>query len=299
MALADKKEQRLLKTLTEREREVLEVVCQHPELQLQEIVAQGLIRKEDGEPIKLGTLKSYMQRLYNKLHIESRDRMVLHLEYCHLLEPKDTPGLVTRLTEFFAHGLKERRMVLIASIATICLIILAVRIFWPKPSPTIPCENIELAQEIFPQLEGIVLLTPFSDREHSAVFRCEGVRDSSSQSIHLSFEDSGEPEQYGFFGIGGFNGLDISSIYSELCVLVRADEDDPTSFWLNMKDVAESEGRVRVEVPATSNWEKMCVELSQYDVNQGVDLGQLANISFGFDNRTGSADLWIGGLEFR
>ena len=299
MAISEREKRRRLKRLTEKERTVLEVVCRHPELQFQEIVAKELIRKDDGQPIKIGTIKSHMGHIYDKLNIESRDRLGLDREYCHLLDHKDTPGPAEKLVQFYARGPIEKLVLMFTSFAAISLIVLVVYAFWPKPAPTIPCENLELAQGIFPQLKDIVLLKPFSDREHSGVFKCEGVRDADSLSVHLSFEDTGEPEQYGFFGVVGFNGLDVS-IYSELCVVARAEE-DPRNFWLNMKDVTSStgdDGRVFMKAPPTFGWEEMCVELKQYE-DQGVDLSQLENISFGFDNRTGTSEIWIGSLEFK
>ena len=296
----DSEKERRLTDLTKREREVLEAICLHKNLQLQEIARKGLIRKGNNKPIAVGTLKAYMQKLYDKLGIESRDRMGLEREYCPLIESGDAMRW-----EAEKSWLTKNRMFLftVALVGSI-FVILAFVVGQTLSDEPLPCENLEIAREVFPQLAGELPLEPFSNKESSRVFICEGVRDlvhNATVSVHLSYEDGGVSTQYGYFGISGFNGFDVSA-YNEFCLQAYAKE-PRQGFWVNLKDVSSPPGfdtRIPVVVPATFSWMEICVELQEYrDRNEGLDLSQLENVNLGFDNRTGTAEVWISGFEFR
>ena len=288
-----------LKDLTKREREVLEVICLHKNLQLQEIARKGLIRKRNNKPIAIGTLKAYMQKLYDKLGIESRDRMGLEREYCPLIEASDAIQWEAKKS-----WLTHKGNLLIGILVVSFFVILVIVIGRTLREEPLPCEKLEIAQGIFPQLAGTLPLEPFSNRESSRGFVCEGVRDlvyNATLSVHLSFEDRDSSTQYGYFGIGGFHGFDVSS-YDKFCFQAYAKEPQQ-HFWVNLKDVPSPKGfdtRIHVEVPATFSWVEICVKLEEYrDRNEELDLSQLENVNLGFDNRTGTAEVWISSFEFR
>jgi hypothetical protein len=166
----------------------------------------------------------------------------------------------------------------------------------PFPEP-IACNNPAVAKNVFPHLAEVEGQSSFYGPVDEPLYACEAVYDivhTQPMAVHLKYENAGE--NFGWWGIGTPNGYDASS-YSEICFWGFARQPNQ-AFRLKMKDMTPKENGVIVILEQANQWTQLCIDLTKF-AELGIRLDRLENVNLGFEQPTGSAEVWVTDFEFK
>lgn len=166
----------------------------------------------------------------------------------------------------------------------------------PFPEP-IACNSPAVAKNVFPDLAEVEGQNSFYGPVDEPLYACEAVYDivhTQPLAVHLKYENAGE--NFGWWGIGTPNGYDASS-YSEICFWGFARQPNQ-AFRLKMKDTTSKENGVIVILEQANQWTQLCADLTKF-ADLGIRLDRLENVNLGFEQPTGSAEVWVTDFEFK
>lgn len=148
--------------------------------------------------------------------------------------------------------------------------------------------------EFFPQFIRFNTFIGAADPlENIDYFSCEvlNLPNAQKKAIKFIFQKSEIYNNFGYFGIGPLFGFD-ASLYKSICLSVYC-ETQKQNFWLNIKDLDGREGRELIPININLEEEPICISLDTYIENHHVNISQLENINIGFDNISGSSEIWL------
>jgi len=172
----------------------------------------------------------------------------------------------------------------------------------PTDTPTvvpepIACNSPAVTKNVFPQLADVDGQIPFYGPVDEPKYACEAVYDivhNQPLAVHIKYENTGR--NFGYWGIATPKGSDAKS-YSEICFWVYAQQPNQ-SFRLKMKDTSLKENGVIIILEEVNQWTQICTDLTEFS-DLGIQLDRLENINLGFEQRTGSAEIWVADFEFK
>ena len=165
---------------------------------------------------------------------------------------------------------------------------------FPEP---IACNSPAVTKNLFPQLSDISEQLSFYGPLEESGYVCEAVYDivhTQSLAIHITYKNIGE--NVGWWGIGTPNGYDAAS-YDRICFWAYAQQPNQ-AFRLKMKDTTGKENGVVTILEPANQWTEICTDLNKF-ADLGIKLNSLENINLGFEQPTGSAEIWVADFEFR
>jgi hypothetical protein len=166
----------------------------------------------------------------------------------------------------------------------------------PFPEP-IACNSPAVAKSVFPHLADVEGQNSFYGPVDEPLYACEAVYDivhTQPLAVHLKYENAGE--NFGWWGIGVLNGYDASA-YSKICFWGFAGQPNQ-AFRLKMKDTTPKENGVIVILEQANQWTQLCTDLTKF-VELGIRIDRLENLNLGFEQPTGSAEVWVADFEFK
>ena len=172
----------------------------------------------------------------------------------------------------------------------------------PAHTPTlvpnsIACNSPAVTKNLFPQFANVDGQIPFYGPADEPKYSCEAVYDivhSQPLAVHLKYENVGA--NFGWWGVATPNGYDATS-YTELCFWAYAQQPNQ-AFRLKMKDTTPKESGVIVILEQASQWTEICSDLTKF-AELGIRLDRLENVNLGFEQPTGSAEVWVADFEFK
>jgi hypothetical protein len=170
----------------------------------------------------------------------------------------------------------------------------------PTPSPlpdAFACNSPFVTRDIFPQLADETGQFPFYGPETESRFTCEGVYDifhSEPIAVHIVYENFGN--NFGWWGIATVNGYDVS-LHSEICFWAYAQEPDQ-SFRMKMKDITGKEEGIVVTITVPNQWRQVCTDISTF-AELGIQVNKIENVNLGFEQPTGSVEIWVDDFELK
>jgi hypothetical protein len=172
----------------------------------------------------------------------------------------------------------------------------------------IACNLPPVTINLFPQLMDVTGQFPMYGPVGEVTetnFLCEAVSDivhNEPLAVHIKYEltynENNEPN-VGWWGIATPNGYDASE-HSQICFWAYA-EQPYQSFRLKMKDTSgrsENEKWVDIILDEANKWKEICTEVTRFS-DQGINVESLENVNLGFQEPTGSAEIWVADFEFR
>lgn len=166
----------------------------------------------------------------------------------------------------------------------------------------IACNHPAVTANLFPQLEGVNGQFPMYGPEGDPNILCQAVYDivhtPGKMAVHFKYENVGT--NFGWWGIAikDPNSYDASQ-HSQVCFWVYAQQPNQ-SFHVKMKDKSEpkkEEGEV-VITQATNKWEQICTDISRF-AGKGIQVDKMDNVNLGFEQPTGSSEIWVADFEFK
>jgi hypothetical protein len=172
----------------------------------------------------------------------------------------------------------------------------------PADTPTtvpepIACNSPAVSKNVFPQLAGEEGQTSFYGPVEEPLYACEAVYDlvhSQPLAVHLKYENAGA--NFGWWGIGTPNGYDATS-FREICFWAYAHQPNQ-AFRLKMKDMASKEDGIILLLEPANQWTELCTDLAKF-ADLGIKVDRLMNVNLGFEQPTGSAEVWVADFEFK
>jgi hypothetical protein len=172
----------------------------------------------------------------------------------------------------------------------------------PADTPTavpepIACNSPAVTKNLFPQLASVDGQIPFYGPEDEPKYFCEAVYDivhNQPLAVHLKYENEGA--NFGWWGIATPKGYDATP-YKEICFWAYAPQPNQ-AFRLKMKDTSQKEDGVIVVLEPANRWTELCTDLTKF-ADLGIKLERLENVNLGFEQPTGSAEIWVADFEFR
>jgi hypothetical protein len=174
------------------------------------------------------------------------------------------------------------------------------------PTPTAPpepmaCNLPAVTPYLFPQLANetgqFAMYGPLPETN----LLCQAVYDivhtPGKMAVHVKYENVGT--NFAWWGVATPNGYDASQ-HSQLCFWAYAEKPNQ-SFRVKMKDMAKtpkSENGVVTTIGVTNQWKQICTNISVFS-DLGVQVDKMENINLGFEQPTGSAEIWIADFEFK
>jgi hypothetical protein len=174
----------------------------------------------------------------------------------------------------------------------------------PENTPTltlvpesIACDSPAVTKNLFPQFASINGQFPIYGPPNDPRFLCEGVYDivhNKPLAVHIRYENA--QKNYGWWGIATPKGYDASS-NSKICFWAYAQKPNQ-SFRLKMKDTSRMEDGVIIILEKANQWTQICNDLTEFS-DLGIKLDRLDNVNLGFEQPTGSAEIWVADFEFK
>ncbi len=164
------------------------------------------------------------------------------------------------------------------------------------PEPIV-CNHPSVTKNLFPQLEGVDGQFPIYGPEGDPNILCQAVYDivhNARLAVHVKFENVGT--NFGWWGIATPDGYDASP-YNQLCFWAYAQQPNQ-SFRVKMKDTTGQEKGVSVTIQVTNQWNQVCTDISEFS-DRGIQVDMMDNINLGFEQPTGSAEIWVADFEFK
>jgi len=167
------------------------------------------------------------------------------------------------------------------------------------PSP-IACNHPSVTKNLFPQLEGVngqyPIYGPVNPSDPN--FLCEAVYDfvhiPGSMAVHIKYGNVGT--NFGWWGIATPNGYDASQ-HGQLCFWAYALAPNQ-AFRLKMKQTNGQEKGVVTTIDVANEWTPVCTSISKF-TELGISVDKMDNINLGFEQPTGSSEIWIADFEFK
>jgi len=164
------------------------------------------------------------------------------------------------------------------------------------PEPIV-CNHPSVTKNLFPQLKDENGQFPMYGPLGDSHVLCQAVYDivhtPGGMAIHVKYENAGT--NFGWWGIATPNGYDASQ-YKQLCFW--AYEQVPNqSFRFKMKDTTKQEKGIVTTLEKTNEWQQICADLADFS-NLGVHVDKMDNVNLGFEQPTGSAEIWIADFQF-
>jgi hypothetical protein len=169
----------------------------------------------------------------------------------------------------------------------------------PTPPPPIACNHRSITENLFPSLATVPNQFPFYGPLGDPRFVCFGVYDvvhTPPLAVRIEYQSEVTDENYAFWGIGTPLGYDASA-FDQVCFWAYAERPNQT-VRLQMKDTANVEKGVFINIPQAGAWNPFCVSLSDFAA-MGLDLKNTENVTLGFNKDTQSATVWVDDFEFR
>jgi len=172
----------------------------------------------------------------------------------------------------------------------------------PADTPTsvpepIACTSPAVTKNLFPQLAEVDGQFSFYGPVEEPKYACEAVYDvvhNQPLAVHLKYENAGA--NFGWWGIGTPKGYDATS-FREVCFWAYAQQPNQ-SFRLKMKDTSRKENGVIIILEPANQWTQICTELAKF-ADLGIKLNSLENVNLGFEQPTGTAEVWVADFEFK
>lgn len=171
------------------------------------------------------------------------------------------------------------------------------------PTPTaapepIVCNHPSVTRNLFPQLEDVDGQFPMYGPEGDSNILCQAVYDlvhtPGKMAVHFKYENVGA--NFGWWGVATPNGYDASQ-YKQLCFWAYAQAPNQ-SFRFKMKDMTRKEKGIVTTLERTNEWQQICADLSEFS-KLGIQVDKMNNVNLGFEQPTGSSEIWIADFEFR
>ena len=171
------------------------------------------------------------------------------------------------------------------------------------PEPTaapqpIVCNHPSVTKNLFPQLKDENGQFPMYGPLEDSHVLCQAVYDivhtPGGMAVHVKYENAGT--NFGWWGVATPNGYDASQ-YKQLCFWAYAQAPNQ-SFRIKMKDTTKKEKGVVTIIDWTNEWKQICTNLSEFS-DQGIQPDRMDNVNLGFEQPTGSAEIWIADFEFK
>lgn len=167
------------------------------------------------------------------------------------------------------------------------------------PEPII-CDLPPVTKNLFPLLAEetgqFSMYGPVGDPKDTN-FLCQAVYDivhtPGKMAVHINYKNVGT--NFGWWGIATPNGYDASQ-HRQVCFWAYAQEPNQ-SVRVKMKDTTKKEEGVIVTIEHTNEWEQICTDISTFK-DKGILVDQMDNINLGFEQPTGSAQIWVADFEF-
>ena len=172
----------------------------------------------------------------------------------------------------------------------------------PADTPTavpaaIACNSPAVTKNVFPQLAEVEKQISFYGPVDEPRYDCEAVYDivhNQPLAVHLKYESAGG--NFGWWGIGTPNGYDVTG-YDEICFWAYAQQPNQ-SFRLKMKDTSFKEDGLIIILEQANQWTQICTDLTEF-ADRGIKLDRLDNVNLGFEQPTGTAEIWVADFEFK
>jgi hypothetical protein len=164
--------------------------------------------------------------------------------------------------------------------------------------PPIVCNHPAVTKNIFSQLANENGQFPFYGPLTEPKFLCEAVYDlvhiPGKMAIHIKYENVGT--NFGWWGIATPNGYDASR-HRQLCFWAYAKQSNQ-SFRVKIKDTTHKERGDIVTVEVPNEWAQICTDVSRFQ-EQGIEVSKMDNVNLGFEEPSGSAEIWVADFEFK
>jgi hypothetical protein len=171
------------------------------------------------------------------------------------------------------------------------------------PPPPIACNHPAVTKNLFPQLEHVDGQFPMYGPETEPNFLCEAVYDLvhtlGGMAVHIKYENVGA--NFGWWGIAikDPDSYDASQ-HRQLCFWAYAQQPNQ-SFRVKMKDktpAPENEAGGVTTIEIANEWKQICTDISKF-VDEGIEPDKMDNINLGFEQPSGSAEIWVADFEFK
>jgi hypothetical protein len=162
---------------------------------------------------------------------------------------------------------------------------------------SISCNSPAVTKNLFPQLADEDGQISFYGPVDEPKYACEAVYDvvhNQPLAVHIKYENAGA--NFGWWGIGTPKGYDASS-YNQICFWAYAQQPNQ-SFRLKMKDTSRKENGVIITLEPANQWTQICTDLTKL-ADLGIKLKSLENVNLGFEQPTGTAEVWVADFEFK
>ena len=171
------------------------------------------------------------------------------------------------------------------------------------PPPPIACNHPAVTKQLFPQLENVNGRFPMYGPETEPNFLCEAVYDLvhtlGGMAVHIKYENVGA--NFGWWGIAiqSPDSYDASQ-HRQLCFWAYAQQPNQ-SFRVKMKDKTpppDNEAGDVTTIEVANEWKQICTDISKF-VDKGIEPDKMDNINLGFEQPSGSAEIWVADFEFK
>lgn len=171
------------------------------------------------------------------------------------------------------------------------------------PPPPIACNHPAVTKNLFPQLEDVDGHFPMYGPEGDSNVLCEAVYDlvhtHGGMSVHIKYENVGA--NFGWWGIAiqSPDSYDASK-RRQLCFWAYAQQPNQ-SFRVKMKDktpAPDNEAGDVTTIEVANEWKQICTDISTF-VDKGIEPDKMDNINLGFEQPSGSAEIWVADFEFK
>lgn len=166
------------------------------------------------------------------------------------------------------------------------------------PLPII-CNHPSVTKNVFPQLEGVNGQYPIYGPVNppDSKFLCEAVYDlvhtPGKLAVHIKYQNVGT--NFGWWGVATPNGYDASQ-YNRLCFWAYTQAPNQ-AFRFKMKDTTRTEKGIVTVIEKANEWQEVCADISDFAA-LGLQVDKMDHINLGFEQPTGSAEIWIADFEF-
>jgi hypothetical protein len=167
------------------------------------------------------------------------------------------------------------------------------------PDP-IACNHPAVTKNLFPQVENVNGQFPMYGPETEPNLLCEAVYDRvhtpGGMAVHIKYENVGTNFAWWGIAIKDPDSYDASQ-HSRLCFWVYAEQPNQ-AFRVKMKDKTRKEAGDVVTTELTGQWDEICTNISDF-ADAGIQVDRMDNVNLGFEQPSGSAEIWIADFEFK
>ena len=166
------------------------------------------------------------------------------------------------------------------------------------PPLPIACNHPSVTRNLFPQLEDVDGQFPMYGPERDPNILCQAVYDVvhtlGSMAVHFRYENVGP--NFGWWGVATPNGYDASQ-HRQLCFWAYTQTPNQ-SFRFKVKDTTGAEKGIVTTIEKSNEWQEVCANISEFAA-LGLQMDKMDNVNLGFEQPTGSAEIWVADFEFK